>query len=71
MTTEKFLPPKKIHITSDDTVIEFVQHLPKNKNQKSDMYRYRYIKSIMNLGGEIDFSEEYLKIQLTNYFKAL
>ncbi len=68
---EKFIPPQKIHITSDDTIVEFIQVIPKSKIQKVDMYRYRYIQSRVRLGAEIDFTEENLKVQLTNYFKPL
>lgn len=69
--SEKFIPPQKIHITSDDTIIEFVSIIPKGKNLKDDMYVYKYTKSKHFLGKELSFRLEDLKKQLKYFFKEI
>lgn len=66
-----FTAPSKILIESDNNIIELVKVIPKSINRREVMYLYKYIKSETKLGKEMELTEEYIKKQLTNFFKII
>lgn len=64
-----FNPPKKIEISSDGNVLEFIRVIEKSKVQKEPGYVYKYTKSETKKGQEVEFSESYILQQKSNYFK--
>lgn len=66
-----FKPPLKIEITSDGSVLQFVKVKPITAKQKVVMYCYEYVVAIGKEGCTVDWTEEYLTLQLKNYFKEV
>lgn len=64
-------PPNKILITSDESIMEYVKTIPKNKNNPQMLYVYKFIESVTKTDLEFVMTPEYLAAQLKNYFKIL
>ncbi len=65
----KYQPPKNILIKSDGSKVEFDRIIPKNSVQKEDMFVYTYTKSATKKGQEVAWTQEYIELQLKNYFE--
>lgn len=68
MTTHLFNPPKHILITTDSNEIELVG---KEKINKEEVFRYRFIKSKTKIGNTFTMTEKELVKQLNNSFKII
>lgn len=65
-------PPIRMHITSDDTKIEFVRVQKISENEEEHLYVYRYTQAEPEkLNTETKFSKSYIERQLRNYFKVI
>lgn len=64
-----FKPPQKIKITSCGSILELDQVLPKNNTRPEPVYVYKYKKSMALKGKTVEYKEEYITKQLTNYFR--
>jgi len=65
-----FTPPNNILRTSDGIELELTSTVPKSKLMPTEQYTYKYLNGLLK-GGSINYSEEEIKKQLTNYWKEI
>jgi len=65
--SQNFKPPLKIEITSDGSILEYKGKLVINT---ITYYTYEYLNSVKK-GRTVEYSQEYITQQLSNYFKSI